>query len=123
MPDRRGPAFEPKYFLGAVSAPDSDTSLTRRRLVGTAAGAGGGRVLGGVPRAPAPGFIGGDNARAHRKLSPAKHCKAVLDNYVAAKARGPHPLGGHRDLAYWNGYMDGAVRSGERAATEVLDRL
>jgi monoamine oxidase len=24
---------------------------------------------------------------------------------------------------YWNGYMDGAVRSGERAATEVLDRL
>jgi monoamine oxidase len=24
---------------------------------------------------------------------------------------------------YWNGYMDGAVRSGERAAVEVLDRL
>jgi len=24
---------------------------------------------------------------------------------------------------YWNGYMDGAVRSGRRAATEVLDRL
>jgi monoamine oxidase len=24
---------------------------------------------------------------------------------------------------YWNGYMDGAVRSGERAAKEVLDRL
>jgi monoamine oxidase len=24
---------------------------------------------------------------------------------------------------YWNGYMDGAVRSGERAAREVLDRL
>jgi monoamine oxidase len=24
---------------------------------------------------------------------------------------------------YWNGYMDGAVRSGERAATEVLDKL
>ena len=25
--------------------------------------------------------------------------------------------------SYWNGYMDGAVRSGERAAVEVLDRL
>ena len=24
---------------------------------------------------------------------------------------------------YWNGYMDGAVRSGERAAKEVLDEL
>ncbi len=24
---------------------------------------------------------------------------------------------------YWNGYMDGAIRSGERAATEVSDRL
>ena len=24
---------------------------------------------------------------------------------------------------YWAGYMDGAVRSGERAAAEVLDRL
>jgi monoamine oxidase len=24
---------------------------------------------------------------------------------------------------YWNGYLDGAVRSGERAATEVLDQL
>ncbi len=24
---------------------------------------------------------------------------------------------------YWNGYMDGAVRSGERAAAEVLDRI
>ena len=24
---------------------------------------------------------------------------------------------------YWNGYMDGAVRSGERAAAEVLDEL
>jgi monoamine oxidase len=24
---------------------------------------------------------------------------------------------------FWNGYMDGAVRSGERAAREVLDQL
>ena len=24
---------------------------------------------------------------------------------------------------YWNGYMDGAVRSGERAAKEVADQL
>jgi monoamine oxidase len=30
---------------------------------------------------------------------------------------------GTETSAYWNGYMDGAVRSGERAAVEVLDAL
>ncbi len=30
---------------------------------------------------------------------------------------------GTETSTYWNGYMDGAVRSGERAAIEVLDRL
>ena len=30
---------------------------------------------------------------------------------------------GTETSTYWNGYMDGAVRSGERAAKEVLDRL
>jgi monoamine oxidase len=30
---------------------------------------------------------------------------------------------GTETSTYWNGYMDGAVRSGERAAQEVLDRL
>ena len=30
---------------------------------------------------------------------------------------------GTETSTYWNGYMDGAVRSGERAAREVLDRL
>src|SRR5204862_228195 len=30
---------------------------------------------------------------------------------------------GTETSTYWMGYMDGAVRSGERAATEVLDRL
>jgi monoamine oxidase len=30
---------------------------------------------------------------------------------------------GTETSTYWNGYMDGAVRSGERAAAEVLDRL
>jgi monoamine oxidase len=30
---------------------------------------------------------------------------------------------GTETSTYWSGYMDGAVRSGERAATEVLDRL
>ena len=28
---------------------------------------------------------------------------------------------GTETSTYWNGYMDGAVRSGERAAQEVLD--
>jgi len=30
---------------------------------------------------------------------------------------------GTETSTYWNGYMDGAIRSGERAAREVLDRL
>jgi monoamine oxidase len=30
---------------------------------------------------------------------------------------------GAETASYWRGYMDGAVRSGERAAKEVLDRL
>jgi monoamine oxidase len=30
---------------------------------------------------------------------------------------------GTETATYWNGYMDGAVRSGERAAREVIDRL
>jgi monoamine oxidase len=46
-------------------------------------------------------------------------------------AHGPairRPIGrihwaGTETSTYWNGYMDGAVRSGERAAAEVLERL
>ncbi len=30
---------------------------------------------------------------------------------------------GTETSTYWNGYMDGAMRSGERAAAEVLDAL
>jgi monoamine oxidase len=30
---------------------------------------------------------------------------------------------GTETSTYWNGYMDGAVRSGERAAAEVLAEL
>ena len=30
---------------------------------------------------------------------------------------------GTETSTYWNGYMDGAVRSGQRAAKEVLDEL
>jgi len=30
---------------------------------------------------------------------------------------------GTETATYWNGYMDGAVRSGERAAAEVLPQL
>jgi monoamine oxidase len=112
------------------------------------------------------GFIGGDNARVHRKLSRAARRKNVLDNYVqffGPKARDPVeyfetdwsrsawtrgcPVGiaapgiltrygaalrkpvrrihwaGTETSTFWNGYMDGAVRSGERAAAEVLARL
>ena len=41
----------------------------------------------------------------------------------APQAGGPHPLGGTETSTYWNGYMDGAVRSGERAAKEILNEL
>jgi monoamine oxidase len=30
---------------------------------------------------------------------------------------------GTETSTYWNGYMDGAVRSGERAAREVMDQI
>ena len=30
---------------------------------------------------------------------------------------------GTETSTYWSGYMDGAVRSGERAAVEVLEKL
>ena len=36
---------------------------------------------------------------------------------------GPLHWAGTETSTYWNGYMDGAVRSGERAAAEVLDKL
>jgi monoamine oxidase len=38
-------------------------------------------------------------------------------------AQGRIHWAGTETATYWNGYMDGAVRSGERAAREVLDRL
>jgi monoamine oxidase len=47
---------------------------------------------------------------------------------VAYGARLREPVGrihwaGTETSGYWNGYMDGAVRSGERAAAEVLAEL
>ncbi len=112
------------------------------------------------------GFIGGDDARAFRKQSPAARQAAVLANFTAffgAQAASPlryfetdwpgerwsrggpvgilgpgtltmyggalrRPVGrvhwaGTETSAYWNGYMDGAVRSGERASREVIGAL
>jgi monoamine oxidase len=36
---------------------------------------------------------------------------------------GPIHWAGTETATFWNGYMDGAVRSGERAAKEVLAAL
>ena len=36
---------------------------------------------------------------------------------------GPLHWAGAETATVWNGYMDGAVQSGERAATEVLSQL
>jgi monoamine oxidase len=112
------------------------------------------------------GFVGGDEARAHRAKSRADRRAAVLRNFadyfgdsalqprsyfetdwpgakwshggpvgIAAPglllAHGPalrEPVGrihwaGTETSGYWNGYMDGAIRSGKRAAREVLDEL
>ena len=112
------------------------------------------------------GFVGGDDARHHARLSPRARRAAVLNQFAAffgAKAKNPkeyfetswsgehwtrgcpvgipavgsllsygpwlrRPIGrihwaGTETSDYWNGYMDGAVRSGERAAGEVLHRL
>ena len=112
------------------------------------------------------GFVGGDEARRHRRRSMAARRAAVLANfttYFGAQAAHPRayfetdwtaevwtrggpvaiagpgtllaygpelrrPVGrihwaGTETSTYWNGYMDGAVRSAKRAAREVLDRL
>jgi monoamine oxidase len=109
------------------------------------------------------GFIGGDKARAFKKLSKAEQRTTVLSEYALAlgdeakDAKGyfltswtdekwsrgcpvgvyapgvmvafgdqiRQPVGrihwaGTETSTYWNGYMDGAVRSGERAAAEIL---
>ena len=58
-------------------------------------------------------------------------CPVGIPSLGTLSAYGPHlraPVGrihwaGTETSDYWNGYMDGAVRSGERAATEVLAGL
>lgn len=58
-------------------------------------------------------------------------CPVGIPSPGALLAYGPHirkPVGrihwaGTETSTYWNGYMDGAVRSGERAAQEVLSAL
>jgi monoamine oxidase len=111
------------------------------------------------------GFIGGDEARRHKTLSPEQRRARVLAQYASffgsegkvidyfesdwsneewtrgcpVSVLAPGTLSsfgealrrpcdrihwaGTETSNYWNGYMDGAVRSGERAAREVLDRL
>jgi monoamine oxidase len=58
-------------------------------------------------------------------------CPVGIPGLGTLLAYGPHlrePVGaihwaGTETSTYWNGYMDGAVRSGERAASEVLSEL
>ena len=112
------------------------------------------------------GFIGGDEARAHRKKSisaaprgrarqlhqvlrpqgrpPARvlRDRLVADDLDAGLSGGDRgsgtltkygpalrePVGrihwaGTETSGFWNGYMDGAVRSGERAAKEALAQV
>jgi monoamine oxidase len=76
-----------------MGARPADSRITRRRFVGSGLAAGTGLPLGGA------------YGRALRK-----------------------PVGrirwaGTETSTYWNGYMDGAVRSGERDAAEVLHEL
>ena len=50
---------------------------------------------------------------------------AALTRYGSAltKPVGKIHWAGSETATYWRGYMDGAVRSGERAAKEVLARV
>jgi monoamine oxidase len=47
----------------------------------------------------------------------------VAYGHLLRKPVGRIHWAGTETSTYWNGYMDGAVRSGERAAKEVLDKL
>jgi monoamine oxidase len=47
----------------------------------------------------------------------------IADGPALRRVQGKIHWAGTETSTYWNGYMDGAVRSGERAAKEVLDRL
>ena len=53
------------------------------------------------------------------------HGPGTLLQYGPAlrRVQGKIHWAGTETSTYWNGYMDGAVRSGERAAAEVLERL
>ena len=74
-------------------------------------------------------------AHAHGARLLPRAALAVLDATAPAVGAlttyGPHlkaPIGrihwaGTETSDYWNGYMDGAVRSGERTAKEVGDQL
>ena len=68
---------------------------------------------------------------AWRKEKWSRGCPVAIAAPGVLLAHGPalrKPVGrvhwaGTETSTYWNGYMDGAVRSGERAAVEVLERL
>ena len=47
----------------------------------------------------------------------------VAYGHTLRKPAGRIHWAGTETSTYWNGYMDGAVRSGERAAKEILDEL
>jgi monoamine oxidase len=65
------------------------------------------------------------NERWNRGGPVAIHPPGTLVAYGEALRRpfGKIHWAGTETSTYWNGYMDGAVRSGERAAKEVLDQL
>jgi monoamine oxidase len=145
------PFWREKGYTGQALCPDTFVSAT----------------FDDSPEEGAPGvvfgFIGGDKARAFKKLSPDEQRSTVLGEYTtffgeeAKNAKGffltdwtdepwsrgcpvgvyapgtmtafgdqiRQPVGrihwaGTETSTYWNGYMDGAVRSGERAAAEIL---
>ncbi len=60
--------------------------------------------------------------RVHRRRTDRERRSRRADGIRqrAARAGRPAALGRHRDRAVWSGFIDGAVRSGERAAAEVL---
>ena len=61
-------------------------------------------------------------ARRPGRASPRPGCCSPTAPRSASRSGRIH-WAGTETSTYWNGYMDGAVRSGERAAREVLDQL
>ena len=126
--DNSPPDGSPGVLLGFLEG-------RHARQLGRDAAGGAARRRGGLLRAaasarappgPMPTSSGSGPRRSGRAGATAATCRpGPGPNYGPALREpiGPLHWAGAEIATVWNGYMDGAVRSGETAATEVLARL